>query len=91
MSGLAKTFLQGTVQGGRRRGRQKRRWEDNSREWTGLTLNDALRKAENRRVEEDGGQSSIGAPMINTITGEVKVGMVTAIPVDLSSWMDLSM
>ena len=47
-SGLAKTFLQGTVQGGRRRGRQKRRWEDNIREWTGLTLSNALRKAENR-------------------------------------------
>ena len=47
-SGLAKTFLQGTVQGGRRRGRQRKRWEDNIREWTGLTLSDALRKAENR-------------------------------------------
>lgn len=47
-SGMAKTFLQGTVRGGRRRGRQKKRWEDNIREWTGLSLNDALRKAENR-------------------------------------------
>ena len=28
-SGLAKTILQGTMQGGRRRGRQRRRWEDN--------------------------------------------------------------
>ena len=27
-SGLAKTILQGTVRGGRRRGRQKKRWED---------------------------------------------------------------
>ncbi|GFO20373.1 endonuclease-reverse transcriptase [Plakobranchus ocellatus] len=27
-SGLAKTIMQGTVQGGRRRGRQKKRWED---------------------------------------------------------------
>ena len=34
-SGLAKTFLQGTVKGGRRQGRQKKRWED-IREWTGL-------------------------------------------------------
>ena len=31
-SGLAKTVLQGTVQGGRRRGRQRKRWEDNIRE-----------------------------------------------------------
>ena len=35
-SGLAKTILQGTVQGGRRRGRQRKRWEDNIKEWTGL-------------------------------------------------------
>ena len=28
-TGLAKMFLQGKVQGGRRRGRQKKRWEDN--------------------------------------------------------------
>ena len=31
-SGLAKTILQGTVEGGRRQGRQKNRWEDNIRE-----------------------------------------------------------
>ena len=35
-SGLAKTILQGTVKGGRRQGRHKKRWEDNIREWTGL-------------------------------------------------------
>ena len=35
-SGLAKIILQGTVKGGRRQGRQKKRWEDNIREWTGL-------------------------------------------------------
>ena len=46
-SGLAKTMLQGTVQGGRRRGRQRKRWEDNSKEWTGLEWNILLRKAEN--------------------------------------------
>ena len=35
-SGTAKTLLQGTVKGARRRGRQKKRWEDKSRkgrEW----------------------------------------------------------
>ena len=47
-SGLAKTILQGTVQGGRRRGRQRKRWEDNIKEWTGLQWNITLRKAENR-------------------------------------------
>ena len=35
-SGLAKTNLQGTVKGGRRQGGQRKRWEDNIREWTGL-------------------------------------------------------
>ena len=46
-SGLAKTILQGTVQGGRRRGRQIKRWEDNIKERTGLEGN-ILRKDENR-------------------------------------------
>ena len=35
-SGLAKTILQGTVKGRRRQGRQRKRWEDNIKEWTGL-------------------------------------------------------
>ena len=35
-SGLAKTILQGTVKGGRRQGRRRKRWEDNIRKWTGL-------------------------------------------------------
>ena len=32
----------------RRRGRQRKRWEDNIKEWTGLQWNITLRKAENR-------------------------------------------
>ena len=46
-SGLAKTILQGTVKGGRRRGRQRKRWEDNIREWTGLELAKSQRAVEN--------------------------------------------
>ena len=34
-SRLAKTILQGTLQGGRRRGRQRKQWED-IKEWTHL-------------------------------------------------------
>ena len=34
-SGLAKAILQGTVKGGRGQGKQKKRWEDNIKEWTG--------------------------------------------------------
>ena len=33
-SDMAKTILQGTVKGARRRGRQKNRWEDNIKEWS---------------------------------------------------------
>ncbi|GFO47160.1 UDP-glucuronosyltransferase 2a1-like [Plakobranchus ocellatus] len=40
--------MQGTVNGDRRRGRQKKRWEDNIREWIGLELRNTLRKAEDR-------------------------------------------
>ena len=47
-SGLAKTILQGTVKGGRRQGRQRKRWEDNIREWTGLTFAKSQRAVENR-------------------------------------------
>ena len=35
-SGLAKTILQGTVKRVRRQDRQRKRWEDNIRKWTGL-------------------------------------------------------
>ena len=45
-SGLAKTILQGTVQGGRRRGRQKKRWENNIAERIGLKFCHAVREAE---------------------------------------------
>lgn len=34
-SGLSKTILQGTVEGRRKRGGQKKKWADNIREWTG--------------------------------------------------------
>ena len=47
-SGLAKAILQGTVKGGRRQGRQKKKWEDNIREWTGLEFGKSQREVENR-------------------------------------------
>ena len=46
-SGLAKTILQGTVKGKRKRGRQKKRWEDNIKEWTGMDFASSTRAAEN--------------------------------------------
>ena len=47
-SGLAKTILQGTVKGGRRQGRQRKRWEDNIWKWTGLEFAKSQRAVENR-------------------------------------------
>ena len=47
-SGLAKTILQGTVKGGRRQGRQRKRWEDNIRKWIGLEFAKSQRAVENR-------------------------------------------
>ena len=47
-SGLAKTILQGTVKGGRRQGRQIKRWEDTIREWPGLEFAKFQRAVENR-------------------------------------------
>ena len=47
-SGLAKTILQGTVKGGRRQGRQRKRWEDNIRELRGLEFGKSQRAVENR-------------------------------------------
>ena len=50
-SGLTKTILQGTVRGVRRRGRQKKRWEDNIKDWTGMEFADSQRAVENRERE----------------------------------------
>ena len=40
--------VQGTVKGARRRGRQKKRWEGNIKEWMGMGFEDSLRAAEDR-------------------------------------------
>ena len=47
-SGLAEIILRGTVKGGRRQGRQMKRWEDNIREWTGLEFAKSQRAMEKR-------------------------------------------
>ena len=48
-SGLVKTILQGTVKGKRKRGRQRKRWEDNIKEWKGMDFASSTREAENRK------------------------------------------
>ena len=63
-SGLAKTILQGTVTEGRRQGRQKNKWKDNIREWTGLEFAKSQRTVsrEQRKMEKTGCESICGAP-----------------------------
>ena len=41
-------ILQGTVKEGRRQGKQRKRWEDNMREWTGLVFGKSQTAVENR-------------------------------------------
>ena len=56
-SGLAKTILQGTVKGGRKQDRQRQRWEDNIKDWTGLEFAEshAEGSGEQGKMEETGG------------------------------------
>ena len=63
-SGMAKTDLQGTVKGARRRERQKKRWEDNIKEWTGMEFGDSLRTVEDRQS-----WNGIGAPTTVKVKG----------------------
>ena len=49
-SGLVNTILQGTVRGGRRRGRQKKKYENNIKEWTRMEFADSQRVVENRET-----------------------------------------
>ena len=44
----AQAILQGTVKGGRRQGRHRKRCEDNIRAWTGLGFAKSQRAVENR-------------------------------------------
>ena len=68
-SGLAKTILQGAVKGGRRQGRQRKRWEDNIMEWTGLEFGRSQRATENRKMEKTGGKIVCGTPVTLSVEG----------------------
>ena len=47
-SGLAKTIMQGTVNGKIRKGRQKNRWKDTVKEWKGVEFASSTRAPDNR-------------------------------------------
>ena len=51
------------MKGGRRQGRQRTRWEDNIRKWTGLEFAKSQRAVENSgKMEESGCEIICGAP-----------------------------
>ena len=58
-SDLAKTILQGTVNWGSRQGRQRKRWENNIREWTGLECQVPEGSEEPRKRRKLGVKSSV--------------------------------
>ena len=61
--------MQGTVKGGRRQGKQRKRWEDNIREWTGLEFAKSQKAVENReKMEETGSESICDAPTTLAVT-----------------------
>ena len=68
-SGPPKTILQGTMKGGRRQGRQRKRWEDNIRAWTGLELAKSQVVVENKKMEETGCKIICGAPTTLAVRG----------------------
>ena len=76
-SGLAKNILQGTVKGGRRQGRQRRRWEDNIREWTGLEFGKSQRAVENReKWRKQVAKNICSAPRTHAVKGLMMIMMM---------------
>ena len=69
-SGLAKTILQGIAKRGRRQGKQRKRREDNIREWTGLEFGKSQRAVENRgKWRKLVAKIICGAPTILAVKG----------------------
>ena len=66
---MAKTTVQGTVKGARRRGRQKKRWEDNIKEWTVMGFGESLRAAEYREGWKGIVQRHLWCPTTSEVKG----------------------
>ena len=62
-SGLSKTIMQGTVKGGRRRDGQRKRWEDNIKDWTCLRTAESLRVSKDRNGWREVVRRSVMAPL----------------------------
>ena len=52
-SGMTKTILAGTAKGTRRRGRQRKRWEDQLKDWSGLKFSKTVSVVEDRYECQD--------------------------------------
>ena len=64
--------MQGTVKGGRRQGRQRKRWEDIIREWTGLEFGKSQRAVENKgKWRKLVAKSSVVPPTIREVKGQM--------------------
>ena len=61
--------MQGTVKRGRRQGRQRKRWEDNIREQTGLEFGRSQRAVEDREKWRKLVAKSSGAPTTLVVKG----------------------
>ena len=69
-SGLAKGILQGKVKAGRRQGRQRKRWEDNIRGWTGLEFaKSQMTGKTGEKMEETGCEIICAAPTTLAVKG----------------------
>ena len=66
LSGLAKSTLQSTVRGGRRPGRQRKRWEDNIRPGVRQVSKGS---GEQGKMEETGCEIICGAPATLAVKG----------------------
>ena len=65
------------MKGGRRQGRQRKRWEDNSREWTGLEFAKSQRacSGEQEKMAETVCEIICGAPTTLAVKGEMMMMM----------------
>ena len=69
---------QGTVKRGRRQGRQRKRWEDNIREWTGLEVRQVPGgSGEQGKMEKTGCKIICGAPTTLAVEGLMMMMMIT--------------
>ena len=76
-SGLAKTNLPATKKGGRRQGRQRKRWVDNIREWTALEFGKSQRAVgEQGKMEKTGCKIICGAPTTLAVKGLMMMMMM---------------